>query len=280
MARTIPFPPPPEPGWYEDDAHDGHALADDIESIADHPIDAEALDGDGLLGIAPIDHIGGVSDISDLAAIEDAYPATSAAIPQSTVPMTVRSAVGRSGQQSVLSGFPADSGSSATAGAPTGDARSTLPRHQEPSVSSDAGANATSGPSDAGQIMPDDFGDSLPSDATGSSAPAARTYRMINGTTHQEIIVDASMLLGRRPSNPVPDGAKVVQLDDPTRTISRNHATITMDAEGRLWLDDCDSLNGTYLVVDGHDVKVTPGSPVSIEAPAVIRFGDQLFNLQ
>lgn len=278
MARTIPFPPPPELGWYEDDAHGGHALADDIESIADHPIDAEALDGDGLLGIAPIDRLGGMSDISDLAAIEDAYPATSAAIPQSTVPMTVRSAVGRSGQQSVLSGFP---GSSATAGAPTGDARSTLPRHQEPSVSSDAGANATSGPSDAGQVMPDDFGDSLPSGASdGSSAPAARTYRMINGTTHQEILVDASMLLGRRPSNPVPDGAKVVQLDDPTRTISRNHATITMDAEGRLWLDDCDSLNGTYLVVDGHDVKVTPGSPVSIKAPAVIRFGDQLFNLQ
>ncbi|KAA8816024.1 FHA domain-containing protein [Bifidobacterium callitrichos] len=278
MARTIPFPPPPEPGWYEDDAHDGHALADDIESIADHPIDAEALDGDGLLGIAPIDGIGGMSDISDLAAIEDAYPATSAAIPQSTVPMTVRSAVGRNGQQSVLSGFP---GSSATAGAPTGDARSTLPRHQEPSDSSDAGADANampSGPSDAGQVMPDDFGDSASSGTPGT--PAVRTYRMINGTTHQEILVDASMLLGRRPSNPVPDGAKVVQLDDPTRTISRNHATITMDAEGRLWLDDCDSLNGTYLVVDGHDVKVTPGSPVSIEAPAVIRFGDQLFNLQ
>ncbi|MBT1172836.1 FHA domain-containing protein [Bifidobacterium sp. MA2] len=267
MTRTIPFPPAPEPGWYADDAlpapgaGPARELMDDIQSVADEPFDAEALDGagDGLPAA--------LSAIED---VDDEYPATSAAIPMHTVPMTQHAG--------------GDSGLAELSRA-TGDVLRTLPRHQEP-------ADAASGES-SGEPAP---GSSPASSAAGPAAvpavspaggptPASsdasprRTYVLRNGSTGQSIVVDSSMLLGRRPSNPVPDGARIVQLEDPTRTISRNHATITMDEDGRLWLDDCRSLNGTFLVIDGHDHKIASGEAVAVAAPASIRFGDQLFEL-
>lgn len=328
MHRTIPFPPPPEPGWYEDDAvgrpaqppvraagaeleHEGnvrsaqtvHELVDDIESVADEPLDAEALDGDGSVGPLPVT---GAADRFDRTGqdgqdnqdgqdgvfpsgfdgdpedgtedgTEGAYPATvtgfSAQARQTphtphTVPMTVRTAADSATAHVDDPAFTDDP--------LTGDARSTLPRRQGDGQGTDGlrADDAVANPS---------AGAAAQSDTTGqphASPRHTRTYLMRNDTTGQSIVVDASMLLGRRPSNPVPDGAKVVQVEDPTRTISRNHATLTMDENDRLWLDDCDSLNGTYLVVAGHDVKVDPGSPAEVTAPAVIRLGDQLFELR
>ena len=60
------------------------------------------------------------------------------------------------------------------------------------------------------------------------------TYVLDNEQTGQQVIVDMGVLLGRKPSAEVPAGAKSVKLEDPTRTISRNHAAISFDQDGTL----------------------------------------------
>ena len=60
------------------------------------------------------------------------------------------------------------------------------------------------------------------------------TYVLDNEQTGQQVIVDMGVLLGRKPSAEVPAGAKSVKLEDPTRTISRNPASISFDQDGTL----------------------------------------------
>ena len=38
-----------------------------------------------------------------------------------------------------------------------------------------------------------------------------------------------------------------MRLIDPTRTVSRNHAAISFDEDGSMWLEDFGSLNGTAI---------------------------------
>ena len=47
-------------------------------------------------------------------------------------------------------------------------------------------------------------------------------YTLYNEQTGQEVIIDMGVLLGRKSSVEVPEGAKYVKLEDPTRTISRH----------------------------------------------------------
>ena len=97
-------------------------------------------------------------------------------------------------------------------------------------------------------------------------------YLLHNDMTGQDVTVDISTLLGRKPSADVPEGAKSVRLEDPTRTISRNHAAISFDRDGSLW-------NGTYLIQDDEEIKVE-GRPMQLEAPATLRIGDQFFSFE
>lgn len=104
-------------------------------------------------------------------------------------------------------------------------------------------------------------------------------YLLHNDMTGQDVTVDISTLLGRKPSADVPEGAKSVRLEDPTRTISRNHAAISFDRDGSLWIEDYGSLNGTYLIQDDEEIKVE-GRPMQLEAPATLRIGDQFFSFE
>ena len=74
----------------------------------------------------------------------------------------------------------------------------------------------------------------------------------------------------------MPEGAKAVKLEDPTRTISRNHAAISFDQNGTLWIEDYGSLNGTYIIRDDVETKVER-QPMELEAPCTVRIGDQFF---
>lgn len=105
-------------------------------------------------------------------------------------------------------------------------------------------------------------------------------YCLRNEQTRQEIELDKSVLLGRRPSQDIPDGAKSVIILDPTRTVSRNHAAISFDQDGQLWIEDYGSLNGTYIIVDNEETQITKGSPVRLPIPVTVRIGDQLFVLE
>ena len=77
----------------------------------------------------------------------------------------------------------------------------------------------------------------------------------------------------------VPAGAKSVKLEDPTRTISRNHAAISFDQDGTLWIEDYGSLNGTYIIQDDVETKVEH-KPMQLEAPCTVRIGDQFFQFR
>ncbi|MDU2100319.1 FHA domain-containing protein [Bifidobacterium sp.] len=104
-------------------------------------------------------------------------------------------------------------------------------------------------------------------------------YTLYNEQTGQEVIIDMGVLLGRKPSVEVPEGAKSVKLEDPTRTISRNHAAISFDQDGTLWIEDYGSLNGTYLIRDNEETKVEH-KPMKFEAPCTVRIGDQFFTFE
>ncbi|KFI93968.1 FHA domain-containing protein [Bifidobacterium saguini DSM 23967] len=104
-------------------------------------------------------------------------------------------------------------------------------------------------------------------------------YVLHNDVTGQDIVIKTSTLLGRKPSLDVPQGAQSARIDDPTRTISRNHAAISIDANGSLWIEDYGSLNGTYILHDGQETQVLKDSPVEITVPTSIRLGDLFFEL-
>ena len=109
-----------------------------------------------------------------------------------------------------------------------------------------------------------------------SKAPK-KTYLMHNDVTGQTIVIDKSTLLGRKPSMDVPQGAKVERIEDPTRTTSRNHAAISVDTDGALWIEDYGSLNGTYIITNGQETQVTKGTMLKLSAPSTVRIGDQFF---
>lgn len=104
-------------------------------------------------------------------------------------------------------------------------------------------------------------------------------YTLYSEQTGQEVIIDMGVLLGRKPSVEVPEGAKSVKLEDPTRTISRNHAAISFDQDGTLWIEDYGSLNGTYIIQGNEETKVEH-EPIKFEAPCTVRIGDQFFTLE
>lgn len=109
-----------------------------------------------------------------------------------------------------------------------------------------------------------------------SKAPK-KTYLLHNDVTGQTIVIDKSTLLGRKPSMDVPQGAKAERIEDPTRTTSRNHAAISVDTDGALWIEDYGSLNGTYIITNGQETQVTKGTTLKLSAPSTVRIGDQFF---
>ncbi len=105
-------------------------------------------------------------------------------------------------------------------------------------------------------------------------------YRLVNAITGQSIVVDMGVLMGRKPSQDIPQGAKSVRLVDPTRTVSRNHAAISFDQDGSLWIEDYGSLNGTYVIDDEGERQVVKGTPMRLTAPCKVRIGDQVFDFE
>lgn len=114
-----------------------------------------------------------------------------------------------------------------------------------------------------------------------AAQPSQTPHRFVlhNDTTGQNITVSRNTLLGRKPALNSLQGFTTARIDDPTRTTSRTHATLSIDDQGRLWIEDCDSLNGTYIIRDAHETQVPAGTPMRLDAPATIRLGDLFFEL-
>lgn len=223
--HAIPFPPPPEPGWYADDptpqsAERTSAGAPGQPTVTDRPIQPTITD-------RPADPI---------------HP---------TGPMRIHT--------------------TATSAAT-----------ESPVASPAYPAAAT-----------DDWDGTVLSRSSAARRPAAM-YALHNEATGQSILIDGDVLLGRRPSDTLPQGVaeglrtvglhaenvRSVRIDDPTRTTSRDHAAIVMDRDGGLWIEDCGSLNGTFIIREGREHQVLEGSPSRLEAPATLRIGDQFLTVE
>ena len=128
----------------------------------------------------------------------------------------------------------------------------------EPAATAAAAEPAATAPADttphAAENDIEDWDSTVLSSSFTSKAPK-KTYLLHNDVTGQTIVIDKSTLLGRKPSMDVPQGAKAVRIVDPTRTTSRNHAAISIDTDGALWIEDYGSLNGTYIITNGQETQ-------------------------
>lgn len=110
----------------------------------------------------------------------------------------------------------------------------------------------------------------LRDDAPGT--PASRLRLVFD--TGERVVVEGDGLVGRSPSS---DGVThVVAVDDPERSVSKVHLAFGLAADGRLWVVDRGSTNGTFLVApDGAGTALTPGTRSHVEPGWTIRFGQR-----
>ena len=96
----------------------------------------------------------------------------------------------------------------------------------------------------------------------------------------REVAVSGVVLLGRNPQpRPGEEDAELIKVADDTRTVSKTHLSLSVDANG-LYVMDRGSTNGTTLTS-------TPGSSVSCPAGNVvpvsggfISFGDHWLRIE
>jgi len=94
-----------------------------------------------------------------------------------------------------------------------------------------------------------------------------------------EVIV-GSVIVGRS-ATPVPGrvGARLLSIDDPTRSVSKNHAFFS-DENGSLFVEDLGSMNGIMVTrVDGHETELAPGVRHRLEHGATVELGDLLLTV-
>ena len=82
---------------------------------------------------------------------------------------------------------------------------------------------------------------------------AARTGVRLRFDTGEQVDVTGTGSIGRNPG-PEAGTDHVVAIDDPQRSISKVHLAFGLEADGRLWVVDRGSTNGTVVVgPDGAD---------------------------
>jgi len=94
-----------------------------------------------------------------------------------------------------------------------------------------------------------------------------------------EVIV-GSVIVGRA-ATPVPGrvGARLLSIDDPTRSVSKNHAIFT-DDNGTLYVEDLESMNGIVVTrVDGHESEAVPGVRQRLDHGSTVELGDLLLTV-
>jgi len=91
----------------------------------------------------------------------------------------------------------------------------------------------------------------------------------------QEHSVAAAVLIGREATadSRWPD-ARLLSVEDPTKTVSKTHAVLEVDDAG-LWVTDLASTNGVFLdQADGIEVDVPPGVRAFVQPGSEVSFGD------
>jgi pSer/pThr/pTyr-binding forkhead associated (FHA) protein len=94
-------------------------------------------------------------------------------------------------------------------------------------------------------------------------------------------VVVGSVIIGRAaaPMSEWPE-ARLISLDDPTRSMSKNHAVFA-ETHGTLVVQDLQSTNGILVVRgDGHEVDLGPWEQVTLDSGSRVELGDVVIRVQ
>jgi hypothetical protein len=125
-------------------------------------------------------------------------------------------------------------------------------------------------------------------DADGRTQPGQRrTHRPLDQGWMLELDdgrlfdVPGLLLLGRNPqARPGEEDAELIKVADETRTVSKTHLSLSVDASG-LFVMDRGSTNGTTLTAPGQDSRYClAGEVVSVEPGSIVSFGDHWLKLE
>ena len=148
-----------------------------------------------------------------------------------------------------------------------------VPHESEPLQPAAPVEAATGQESDAGPGVDDE---------TRISAPrhTARGWRLIVEGL-DPVPVEGVLFLGRSPvAAPEHPAARVLAVDDPSKSVSKTHAMLELE-DGVLWAHDLDSTNGVWVVPAGQDaIEVTPGTRVAVPAGADLELGDLVIQVE
>jgi hypothetical protein len=115
-------------------------------------------------------------------------------------------------------------------------------------------------------------------DRTVISKTASIRWALISSAGTSPSFAAGRVIVGRKPAqlSDHPE-ASLVELADPTRTVSKNHALLEF-IDGMWWISDLDSTNGVALVrLDGSESRVTLGQRVALTEKCYL--GDLLLTL-
>ncbi|MFD7309944.1 RDD family protein [Promicromonospora sp. NPDC059942] len=117
------------------------------------------------------------------------------------------------------------------------------------------------------------------SDSTRMQAPVLEPAAVVTVTLELESgerrVIDGPALVGRNPQASGGAGYILVRVDDPTRSVSKNHAELGVDSAG-LWLTDRGSTNGTVVSAPGRSPQVAEaGARVRVPVGSTIHVGDR-----
>jgi len=160
----------------------------------------------------------------------------------------------------------------ATAGPPaaTGAGASAMP---PAGVSSDSVRMRPRQPSSAPaptEVIPPSSGDGRPLDAG--------WFAVLDDG--RELAVSGLVLLGRNPqARPGEDDAELIKVADETRTVSKTHLALGVDANG-LFVMDRGSTNGTTLTTVANGSKPCPAGDVVPATEGIVSFGDHWLRIE
>lgn len=164
--------------------------------------------------------------------------------------------------------------------------------HHQPTFHQDAGQPIVAGVAHAaGATLQDDllfrgdhpFPDGARSDETVARrprvAPVVRSYPAnptIRFDDGREVPLAHVVIVGRDPSpsgDPALQGAELIALPDPDRSLSKTHVVFRSDATGA-WVEDLHSTNGTVVLsASGQQTVLVAGRPHQLTGGSIVQFG-------
>ena len=113
------------------------------------------------------------------------------------------------------------------------------------------------------------------------AAPAGPQWRLVMPHGDAPVEISGAVVIGRGPVT-IPEyaTAQLVTASDPSKSVSKTHALLGIDAKG-LWVADLGSTNGTFVITPtGGDVRVQPGAPVYVPPGSDVELGQYVITVE